>query len=398
MTAMKNTGRMLNILFIVCIVSGLVTFGACTSDNASRQQTDPGQQTEETSSPAATNPVPASPPPASPATPAQNQQVPSQPAPVSNTPGTLDSTAVITKQASTMTLTLQDVGQGWVPGTMIPLAIHQAISFSNTYYTQGSAYAPSIQNQVAVYRSIANAESAYDKEKQTYTATSNPGIGDECLLNDSVAINKVLIFRKNNVVVWIWLKQFKEGDLERYGRIVEDKIKAAATAAPEQPPATTTPPAEPAPTEPPASTEPAGITKSMEGLVTKQAYDLVLSMDDMGSGWIKGNVFPPSYRYSTSASSVSYFRGAAYAPNVQNTVVVYREIKMAQDAYESARPKNATLTNPSIGDECFLNNSVPIDKLLVFRKSNVVAWVWLKQDKTGDIESYARIVEKKITY
>jgi len=27
-----------------------------------------------------------------------------------------------------------------------------------------------------------------------------------------------------------------------------------------------------------------------------------------------------------------------------------------------------------------------------------VAWVWLKQDKTGDIESYARIVEKKITY
>jgi hypothetical protein len=281
---------------------------------------------------------------------------------------------------------------------MIPLAIQQALSFSNAYYTQGSAYAPSIQNQLAVYRSIDNAESAFAREKQTNAASSNPAIGDECLLNDSVAINKVLIFRKNNVVVWIWLKQYKEGDIQRYGRIVEQKIVAAATAAAEQSAPAVSPSAGQTPAEPPPNYEPVSITKSTEGLVTKQAYDMVLSKDDMGPGWIKGNVFPPSYRYSTSSCAVSYFQGAAYAPVVQNTVVVYREIKQAQDAYENAKPSGATLSNPSIGDESFLNNSVPIDKLLVFRKSNVVVWVWLKQDKSGDIESYARIVEKKVTF
>jgi hypothetical protein len=136
----------------------------------------------------------------------------------------------------------------------------------------------------------------------------------------------------------------------------------------------------------------------MEGIVSKQAYDIVLSPDDMGSGWMKGNVASPSYRYSTSSCSVSYTRGAAFAPAVQNTVVVYREVKLAKDAYNNAKPSGVTLSDPSIGDECFLNNSVPIDRLLVFRKSNVVVWVWLKQDKTGDIESYAKTVEKKVTF
>jgi hypothetical protein len=41
---------------------------------------------------------------------------------------------------------------------------------------------------------------------------------------------------------------------------------------------------------------------------------------------------------------------------------------------------------------------VSIDRLLVFRKGNVVAWIWLKQYKSGDIEGYASTVEKKITF
>jgi len=394
---MINSGRLLNILFIGCIVLGMVSISACAS-GTDQTQTNAGQQSDETTPPVTTPPISPTPPSPSPTTQAQNQQVPSQPAPVSNPPSTLDSTIVISKQALTMTLTLQDVGPGWALGTTIPLAIQQAMSFSSSYFTQGSVYAPTIQDQVAVYRTISSAENAYAKEKQANTASSHPDIGDECLLNNSVPINKVLIFRKNNVVAWIWLKQYKEGDIEHYGRLMEQKIIAAATA-PAQPPApAVTPPVEQTPAEPPANYDPVTITKSMEGVVSKQAYDMALSQDDMGSGWIRGNVAPPSYRYSTSSCSVSYTRGAAYAPAVQNTVVVYREIKLAQDAYNSARPSGVTLSNPSIGNECFLNNSVLIDRLLVFRKSNVVVWVWLKQDKTGDIESYARIVEKKVTF
>jgi len=298
-----------------------------------------------------------------------------------------------------MTLTLQDMGAGWAKGTAISPAIQQTSSFSHVYYTQGSAYAPGVQNTVAVYRSISAAETAYARETETNPASSNPGIGNESLLNDSVAINKVLVFRQNNVVVWLWLKQYKEGDIQYYAHIVEQKIIASATtaASTEQASPAVTPASQQIPDETPTVTQPVGITKSMEGLVTKQAYDMVLTKEDMGSGWIQGNVFPPSYRGSTSSSSVSYFTGAAYAPTVQNTVVVYRDVKQAQDAYASARPSGVTLTDPSIGDECFLNNSVPIDKLLVFRKSNVMVWLWLKQDKTGDIASYARTVEQKIT-
>ena len=394
---MIKPGWLLNILIVGCLMLGMVSISACASSNTTQSQTNAGQQSDETTPPVTTPPISPTPPSSSPSTPAQNQQVPSQPAPASNPQSTLDSTTVITKQASTMTLTLQDVGPGWALGTMIPQAIQQAMSFSSSYFTQGSIYAPTIQDQVAVYRTISSAESAYAKEKQTNTASSNPDIGDECLLNNSVPINKVLIFRKNNVVAWIWLKQYKEGDIEHYGRLMEQKIIAAATAPTQLPAPAVTPPVEQTP-EAPANYDPVTITKSMEGIVNKQAYDMVLSQNDMGSGWIKGNVAPPSYRYSTSSCSVSYTRGAAYAPVVQNTVVVYRETKLAQDAYNNAKPSGVTLSNPSIGDECFLNNSVLIDRLLIFRKSNVVVWVWLKQDKTGDIESYAKIVEKKVTF
>lgn len=400
----SNLGRLFRLLFIGCMALALIFGSACASGGTGQQQGDAAEPAEEnTATPDATSPeLPAPLPPDSvPSTPpAQDDQSSAQPAPDTNAAAgnTLDATTLITKQASTMTLTLQDMGQGWAQGTAVPGAIRQTSSFSHAYFTQGSAYAPSVQNTVAVYRSISAAESAYASEKKTNAASSNPGIGNECLVNDSVPINKLLIFRQNNIVVWLWLKQYKEGDIERYGRIVEQRIISVATASIQQPAPAVTPPAEQTPAEPPASTQPEGITKSTEGLVTKQAYEMVLTKEDMGSEWIKGNVSPPSYRGSTSSSTVSYSRGTSFAPTVQNTVVVYRDVKLAQDAYASAKPASVTLSNPSIGDECFLNNSVAIDRLLVFRKSNVVVWLWLKQDKTGDIEGYARTVEQKITF
>ncbi|MBN1690724.1 MAG: hypothetical protein JW901_06860 [Dehalococcoidia bacterium] len=391
---------MLSWMLIGVTVFGLVLVTACVNSSVDQPQGNAADTAASTNTTLPMSPEEPLPTPPIPSTPEQDNQAVSQPVPDPNlsTGGSLDPTTLITKQASTMTLTLQDMGSGWAKGTAVPSAIPQTSSFSHAYYTQGSSYAPTVQNTVAVYRSISAAESAYAREKQSYVSTSNPGIGNECLLNDSAPINKLLVFRQNNVVVWLWLKQYKEGDIERYARTVEQRIIAAAAASMEQPAPAVAPPAEQTPAEPPASAQPEGITKSMEGLITKQAYEMVLTKEDMGSGWIQGNVFPPSYRGSTSSSSVSFFTGAAYAPAVQNTVVVYRDIKVAQDAYTSARPSSATLTNPSIGNECFLNNSVPIDKLLVFRKSNVVVWLWLKQDKTGDIESYARIVEQKITF
>jgi hypothetical protein len=276
--------------------------------------------------------------------------------------------------------------------------IQQVSSSSHVSYTQGSSYAPGVQNTVAVYRNIGAAENAYIKEKQANSSASSPGIGDESLLNSSVPINKLLVFRKNNVVVWLWLKQYKEGDIERYARIVEQKITAVASqpTAPEQSAPPISPPPQQVPAEAPADIQP-GITISTDGLVTKQAYEMVLTAEDMGSGWMRGNVSPQANRKSNSSSTVSYSQGSSYAPTVQNTVAVYRDMAAATDAYAAAKPPGAALTYPSIGNECFLNNSVTIDRLLVFRKGNVVVWLWLKQYKTGDIEGYARILEKRIT-
>jgi len=390
--------QILSRLLIGCVF--LLCFGACASGGVSQTPDNTTVIPGETATPPdVTSPVapapPAEPlpPPSIPLTPDQANQGSSQIPPYSNTPtgDSLDATTMITKQASQMTLTLNDMGSGWGQEPAIAPALQQVSSSSHVSYSQGSSFAPGVQNTVAVYRSISAAENAYAKEKQANLTASSPNIGNECLLNDAVPINKLLVFRKNNVVVWLWVKQYKEGDIEGYARIVEQKINAAASQpiSPGQPSQTVTTPEQQNPVEPSGDIQPA-ITKSL------QAYDLVLTKEDMGPGWVKGNISPPPSRGSTSASHVYYSQGGTFAAAVQNTVAVYRNAEAAAGAYASAKPSGATLLYPSIGNECFLNDSVSIDRLLVFRKSNVVVWVWLKQYKDGDIESYARIVEKKI--
>lgn len=124
---------------------------------------------------------------------------------------------------------------------------------------------------------------------------------------------------------------------------------------------------------------------------------MVLTLSDMGLGWQSGTSGSPPMRGVVSASTVSYIQGSSFAPSVQNTVAVYRTVQAAMNTYDQEKPAYTNLTNPQIGDECFLNSNVAISRELVFRKSNVVVWVWLQQYKTGDIESYAHIVESRIT-
>jgi hypothetical protein len=399
--------RPLILLVTGCIVLGLLMGGACASGGATLPQENPVGQSEETAvppgiAPPVSPPPPAEPlpPPSIPSAPDPATQAPSQPPPDTNPPtgDSPDATALVTRQASQMTLTLKDMGQGWAQGSAIAPSIQQVTSSSHVYYTQGSSFAPGVQNTVAVYRSVSFAENAYAREKLANPAASNPGIGDECLLNDSVAINKVLVFRKNNVVAWLWVKQYKEGDIERFARIVEQRIIAPSP--PSALPGTasqisSTP--SPQTAEPSSSPQPV-IAKPATGLATKQAYEMVLTKEDMGPEWIKGSVSPPSNRGSTSSSYVYYTQGYSFAPGVQNTVAVYRDNAVAGKAYIDAKPSGVALMNPVIGDECFLNDTVALNRLLVFRKGNVVIWIWLQNYKIGDIEGYARIVEKKITF
>lgn len=388
----RGYGLLFSYLLTCCVLLGLICSSACTGGSAGQSPADTGVQQGTAVTP---GPVP-------PAAPVEPAPAPVVPAPVQPNPpsppssaASIDPAMLITRQASLMTLTLSDMGAGWAKGVAIAPAIGQVTSSSHVSYTQGSSYAPGVQNTVAVYRSIAFAESSFAREKQANAYAQDPGIGDECFLNASVPINMQLVFRKNNVVVWVWLKQYKDGDIERYARLVEQKVIAAA-APPvtiELPSTTVLTPPQQVPAEPPAEF----LAKPADGMITRQAYQMVLTKDDLGMSWIKGNISPPPASYSLSSSHVSYSQGANFAPTVQNSVVVYRSIEAAVKAYDTAKPSGPSVSSPAIGDACFLNGSVPIDRLLVFRKANVVAWVWLKQYKTGDIEGYARIVEKRVT-
>jgi len=123
---------------------------------------------------------------------------------------------------------------------------------------------------------------------------------------------------------------------------------------------------------------------------------MVLTPEDMGQGWLKSTGSPPSKPQSYSSSVVQYIQGGSFPPKVLNMAMVFRSIPAAQAVFESEKPVNKTVSYLDIGNECFLDTSVPINKELVFRRNNVVEWVWLQNDKTGDPEHYARIVLQKV--
>ncbi|MGA2158277.1 MAG: hypothetical protein ABSG90_03555 [Dehalococcoidia bacterium] len=164
-------------------------------------------------------------PPAPPA-PVQQTTPPSQPAANPNIPSPTQTAGdlMIRKDACTMVLTKDDMGEGWMTISTGPPSILYTISKCHVYYAQGGSFAPSVQNSVAVFRTLQAASDAYDKEKPAYATISNPGIGNESFLNDSTLINRELVFRKGNVVVYLWLQQFQTGDIEHYARVVEQRI------------------------------------------------------------------------------------------------------------------------------------------------------------------------------
>jgi hypothetical protein len=133
-----------------------------------------------------------------------------------------------------------------------------------------------------------------------------------------------------------------------------------------------------------------------EDLIRTEACKMTLTIEDVGAGWLKGNAVPASKGEVTSSCGVHYYKGTSFSPVIQNTTAVYRSVAYAERAYAKEAAKQATMTHPAYGNECFLNDSVAINKILVFRKINVVVWVWLQQDKKGDIEHYAAIIDQKI--
>ena len=131
-------------------------------------------------------------------------------------------------------------------------------------------------------------------------------------------------------------------------------------------------------------------------LISKDASELVLVVADFEPGWVQRTAEPATKEGAQSAYHAYFHKGIFYPPVVQNYVAIYPSTDLAKQVYLGEEPANVSLEYPKIGDECFLDISVSINQCLVFRKCNVVVWLWLQQDPFGDIESYARIIEGKI--
>jgi hypothetical protein len=174
----------------------------------------------------------------------------------------------------------------------------------------------------------------------------------------------------------------------------------APTPTPAPIPAPSTPAVSPPQQTPAPGNNPPVSSTGTGSLITKQAYQMTLTLDDMGPGWMPGNAGSPGKPQIFSSSHVTYTKGTSFSPSVQNTVDVYRTVDAAIAAYEDAKPANTatlSMSYPNIGDECFLNDTVASNKMLVFRKNNVVVAVTVQQDKSSDPVHYAQIVEQKVT-
>lgn len=130
--------------------------------------------------------------------------------------------------------------------------------------------------------------------------------------------------------------------------------------------------------------------------VTKEASELVLTLDDFGPGWVLHDSHPSDKKGAESAHHVYFREDILYYPGVvQNTVAVYSTTELAHQAYLEEKPENVSVENPKIGDESFLRTQL-VQEQLVFRKSNVVVWIWLQQSPPLDIRSCAQWVESKL--
>jgi len=131
-------------------------------------------------------------------------------------------------------------------------------------------------------------------------------------------------------------------------------------------------------------------------LVTRDASELVLTINDFEPGSVQLESGVVNKENTQSAYQVYFRINEENCCNalVRNTVAVYPSINSEKMIYLDAKPTDVSLEYPKIGDECFLNI---LNKLLVFRKSNVVVWVQFQPNDFSNVKPYAKIIAKRIS-
>jgi hypothetical protein len=127
---------------------------------------------------------------------------------------------LITKDASEMVLAPDDFESGWTLSSSENTTASKAGSESAYKVLFYKSYT-FLRNEVAVYPSIDSAKAVYSSQVPTTVSLEHPSIGDECFLDASNPLAEVLVFRKENVVVWV---SAILGKTQPYAMKVEAKI------------------------------------------------------------------------------------------------------------------------------------------------------------------------------
>jgi len=144
-------------------------------------------------------------------------------------PAPIEPVGPVTKMPQEMVLKITDLeGDGWTLTESVPVSEHGAeyahqVAFSRETFSGSSTGKEMATCKVALYYKEAEAHSAFLTATKSEVPTSGLSIGDEAFLETGTVVNgKGLIFRKANVVVWIWLNY--DGDAESLAKIVEERI------------------------------------------------------------------------------------------------------------------------------------------------------------------------------
>jgi len=143
--------------------------------------------------------------------------------------GVIPDDKLITKNASELVLTLEDVGEGWIlkNNYQIDEGWYAAIYKSEESWAGGERYG--LTSSVRIFPGIEDARAFYEESK-LIDGTSSVNIGDESIMYFEKYLG-VIIFRENNIVVDISYND-DYGELDKskliyYAKIVEQKIANA---------------------------------------------------------------------------------------------------------------------------------------------------------------------------
>jgi len=147
----------------------------------------------------------------------------------SKTSPSVEPVGPVTTMPPEMVLKITDLkGDSWMLTESEPVSEHGAEYAYQVAFSRETSQSPAVGKEMvsckaALYYHEGEAHEGFLAAIKSDVPTTGLKFGDEAFLDTRPVINgKALIFREDNVVVWIWMNY--DGDIESLAKIVEERI------------------------------------------------------------------------------------------------------------------------------------------------------------------------------